>query len=84
MTAARDYEDMHHLVDRLPPAGVRRLRVLAESDPELACFVSQGEPEPEPAAETRLSFVGSVEGGGPPDLARRHEDYLREYFERSA
>lgn len=28
VTAARDYEDMHHLVDRLSPRQMRRLRLL--------------------------------------------------------
>lgn len=86
VTTARDYEDMHHLVDRLPPAGVERLRVLAESDPELSRMTGSGEAAESPTTATGrgLSFVGSIEGGGPPDLARRHKDYLREYFDRPA
>lgn len=74
---------MHHLVDRLTPAGVQRLRVLAESDPELSRMTGSGQTGVGTAGRG-LSFVGSIEGGGPPDLARRHEDYLREYFDRPA
>jgi hypothetical protein len=36
VTAAYDYEDMHHLVDRLTPAQVRRLRLLVTQDEELS------------------------------------------------
>ncbi|WP_411761263.1 hypothetical protein [Streptomyces tunisiensis] len=36
MTAAYDYEDMHHLVDRLTPTQVRRLRLLVTQDEELS------------------------------------------------
>ncbi|MEU2174331.1 hypothetical protein ABZ552_08920 [Nocardia sp. NPDC019219] len=35
MTAAHDYEAVHHMVDRLSPAQVRRLRLLV-SEPEQA------------------------------------------------
>jgi hypothetical protein len=93
VTAAHDYEDMHHLVDRLPPTGVRRLRVLAESDPELAQYLTAGDTtQTAPAAEQdgaqgprrrRLSFAGIIEGG-PPDLAENAEDYLHQRFNHSA
>jgi hypothetical protein len=36
VTAAYGYEDMHHLVDRLTPAQVRRLRLLVTQDEELS------------------------------------------------
>ncbi|MFF7971783.1 hypothetical protein [Streptomyces sp. NPDC007905] len=36
MTAAFDYEDMHHLADRLSPTQVRRLRLLVCQDEELS------------------------------------------------
>lgn len=59
------------------------MRVLAESDPELSRMAGSGKTEAGTAGHG-LSFVGSIEGGGPPDLARRHEDFLREYFDRPA
>jgi hypothetical protein len=36
MSAAFDYEDMHHLVDLLNPTQVRRLRLLVTQDEELS------------------------------------------------
>ncbi|GAA4221203.1 hypothetical protein FHR32_005331 [Streptosporangium album] len=78
MTAAHDYEDMHHLVDRLPRAGVRRLRVLVESDPELARFVAA------PGSETvrrELSFIG-LGASGRADVSERHDELLREGLDR--
>ena len=37
MTAAHDYDDLHHLVDRLSPAQARRLRTIGifEAEPDL-------------------------------------------------
>jgi hypothetical protein len=65
---------MHHLVDRLPPTGVRRLRVLISSDPELAPFVG------DEAAETvirHLSFIG-LGSSGRHDVSERHDELLRD------
>ncbi|MEU9358017.1 hypothetical protein AB0D35_07865 [Streptomyces sp. NPDC048301] len=81
MTAAYDYEDMHHLVDRLTLPQVRRLRLLVSQDEELsqvaeslsAVDAHEGE-EPVPAG--LLALIGSV--NGPEDLAERHDDYIRE------
>ncbi|MER5646806.1 hypothetical protein [Streptosporangium sp. NPDC002524] len=78
MTAAHDYEDMHHLVDRLPPAGVRRLRVLVESDPELARFVGASDPE---TVRRGLSFIG-LGASGRDDVSERHDELLREGLDR--
>jgi hypothetical protein len=36
VTAAYDYEDIHHLVDRLTPLQVRRLRLLVTQDEALS------------------------------------------------
>ncbi len=55
MTAARDYDDLHHLVDRLNPRQADRLRVLVASDPELA---PAAEPEGQGAARRHLSITG--------------------------
>ncbi len=83
VAAAHDYEDMHHLVDRLTPTQVRRLRLLVTQDEELAQVVEEaGE---RPAAETSaeeavpsglLALIGSIHG--PADLAERHDDHIRE------
>jgi hypothetical protein len=78
MTAAHDYEDMHHLVDRLPPAGVRRLRVLVESDPELARFVEGSDSE---TVRRELSFIG-LGASGRGDVSERHDELLREGLDR--
>jgi hypothetical protein len=80
VTAAYDYEDLHHLVDRLTPAQVRRLRLLVSQDEELS-RVAGGLPDARTAADKSpsaglLALIGSVEG--PPDLAERHDDYVRE------
>ena len=55
MTAAHDYEDLHHLVDQLTPRQAERLRVLVATDPELAPATR---PESEQAAARRLSIIG--------------------------
>lgn len=80
MTAAHDYEDMHHLVDRLTPTQVRRLRLLVTQDEELS-QVAQSLPavdvnEEESVPTGLLALIGSV--NGPEDLAERHDDYIRE------
>ncbi|MFD9486677.1 hypothetical protein ACFWBX_22385 [Streptomyces sp. NPDC059991] len=79
MTAAFDYEDMHHLVDRLTPTQVRRLRLLVTQDEELSQVVQalpavDANEESVPAG--LLALIGSV--NGPEDLAERHDDYIRE------
>lgn len=78
MSAAFDYEDMHHLVDRLTPTQVRRLRLLVTQDDELAQVArslpaAEGDEEPIPAG--LLALIGSV--NGPEDLAEEHDDYIR-------
>lgn len=78
MTAAYDHEDMHHLVDRLPPAGVRRLRLLVESDPELARFVEAPDPE---TTRRELSFIG-LGASGRGDVSERHDELLWEGLDR--
>jgi hypothetical protein len=83
MTAAHDYEVMHHLVDRLPLAGFRRLRLLAASDPELAPFVEGAGPPPsgDHALERHLSFIG-LGASGRSDVSVRHDELLQEGLDR--
>ena len=80
MTAARDYDDLHHLVDRLSPRQAERLRVLVASDPELA---SAAEPEGHDVARRRLSITGIWESGRG-DLAERHDEIIRGRLKRPA
>ncbi len=77
VTAAYDYEDMHHLVDRLSLAQVRHLRVLVESDPELSPLAGAEEGEDTPVRRGLLSFIGSMESGRG-DLSERHSEIIRE------
>jgi len=82
VTAAYDYEDIHHWVDRLSPAQARRLRVLIESDPELAAS-AEGERKGEvPVRQRLLSFIGSMESSRG-DLSERHDEIIREGLSRS-
>jgi hypothetical protein len=92
VTAAHDYEDMHHLVDRLPSPQVGRLRVLVESDPELARFIQPADEEPSDAGmpqateETKpsrhLSIIGILESGQG-DLSERYDEIIRGKLNRS-
>ena len=82
MTAAYDSEDLHHLVDRLTPAQVRRLRLLVTQDEELS-RVASGMPRTATSNEappSLLALIGAVDG--PADLAERHDDYVRERMSR--
>jgi hypothetical protein len=80
VTAAYDYEDMHHLVDRLTPTQVRRLRLLVTQDEELSqvaetlAVADSAQEQPVPAG--LLALIGSIDG--PPDLAERHDNYIHE------
>ncbi|MGH3158763.1 MAG: hypothetical protein ACRDNF_19620 [Streptosporangiaceae bacterium] len=84
MTAAHDYDDLHHLVDRLSPRQADRLRVLVTSGPELA---AAAQPEPEDAGQTaghkRLSVIGMWDSGRG-DLSERHDEIIRGRLQRPA
>jgi hypothetical protein len=82
VTAAYDYEDMHRLVDRLSPAQVRHLRMLIESDPELAPSAEGEKGRGTPVRRRLLSFIGSMESGRG-DLSERHDETIREGLSRS-
>jgi hypothetical protein len=84
VTAAHDYDDLHHLVDRLSPRQAERLRVLVASDPELASAAQQEAPEEdEQAGQRRLSVVGIWESGRG-DLSERHDEIIRGRLKRPA
>ncbi|WP_405585051.1 hypothetical protein [Streptomyces sp. NBC_01190] len=81
MSAAFDYEDMHHLVDRLTPTQVRRLRLLVTQDEELSRVARslpavEGREAEESVPAGLLALIGSV--NGPEDLAEEHDEYIRE------
>ncbi len=81
MTSAYDYEDMHHLVDRLTPAQVRRLRLLVTQDEELSqvsdeLLAANADTERDAIPPGLLALIGSIDG--PTDLAERHDDHIRE------
>lgn len=76
MTAAYDYEDLHHLVDRLTPEQVRRLVLHVRQDADLSVPDS-----PSAADASRLSeLIGAIDGS--PDLAEQHDGYVRNRFSR--
>jgi hypothetical protein len=55
VTAAHDYDDLHHLVDRLTPRQAAKLRVLIASYPEFAPSVNPGSKK---SLGQRLSVIG--------------------------
>jgi hypothetical protein len=86
VTAARDHEELHRLVDRLSPEQVQRLRVLADTDPELhelLDIATDQSPDP-PGGQERLLALAGIWGGGPPDAAERHDELIRERLARSS
>ncbi len=80
VTAAHDFDDLHHLVDRLTPRQAAKLRVLVASDPDLASVREPGGGE---ARGRRLSVIGIWESGRS-DLSERHDEIIRERLKRSA
>lgn len=84
VTAAHDYEDLHHLVDRLSPDQARHLRVLVDSDPELGGAVEPAQPvAPQPEQPRRFSVTG-IWDSGRGDLSERHDEIIRERLQRPA
>lgn len=80
MTAARDFDDLHHLVDQLTPRQAARLRVLVASDPELAPAAQSGA---EHGGQQRPSIIGIWQSGRG-DLSERHDEVIRERLKRPA
>ncbi len=79
VTAARDYEDLHDLVDRLSPRQAARLRLLITADPDLAPAGQQaasGGQAPVPVSVT------GIWDSGRGDLSERHEEIIRERLKR--
>ena len=80
VTAARDFDDLHHLVDRLTPRQAARLRVLVASDPELA---PDARPGSEDGGQRQPSIIGIWQSGRS-DLSERHDEIIRERLKRPA
>ncbi|MCP3819034.1 hypothetical protein NLX86_13185 [Streptomyces sp. A3M-1-3] len=85
MTAAHDYEHLHHLVDRLSPAQARRLRLIITQDEELSEVDREAPEEAEATSDDGLpddflALFGTI--SAPADYAERHDDYVRERMER--
>jgi hypothetical protein len=57
VTAAHDYEELYHLVDRLSPGQARRLLALAKADPELA-DVADAEEDAHPSVLPETTLLG--------------------------
>lgn len=83
VTAAHDYDDLHHLVDRLSPRQAERLRVLVASDPELASAAQPGAQAEGEQGQRRLSVLGIWESGRG-DLSERHDEVIRGRLKRPA
>jgi hypothetical protein len=84
VTAAHDYDDLHHLVDRLSPHQAGRLRILVASDPELASATQPEAPEEgEQAGQRQLSVIG-IWDSGHHDLSERHDEIIRGRLKRPA
>jgi hypothetical protein len=76
VTAAHAYEDLHRLVDRLTPDQVRELRMHA-----LRLVECQEAAPDEGRRPAKPSFIGIMDSGEG-DLSIRHEEILREEFNR--
>jgi hypothetical protein len=82
MSAAHAYEDLHHLVDRLPLDQARRLLRLVKHDPELAAYAPEPAADLQEAASPRLASAGIFESGRG-DLSERVEELAAERFNHS-
>ncbi|RFU86689.1 hypothetical protein DY218_11115 [Streptomyces triticagri] len=78
---------MHHLVDRLSPTQVRRLRLIITQDEELSRVDEEvpgtstgGDADEGPLPPEFLAMFGSIDA--PADYAERHDDYIRDRMER--
>ncbi|MFF1381778.1 hypothetical protein [Streptomyces sp. NPDC058308] len=77
MTAAEDYDHLRHVLDALPPAKLRHLRVIVDTDPEIAPYVEEAAAEP---SAGRFSFAG-IGDSGRSDLSERHRELVQDGIE---
>lgn len=78
MTSAHDYEELHHLVDRLTPAQARHLRLLVSEDPELSTAAPTHDDSEDRGVHEGLQSLTGIWESGRTDTAERHDDYIRE------
>ncbi|MFE3446796.1 hypothetical protein ACFXNW_27515 [Nocardia sp. NPDC059180] len=71
MTSARDYQELHHLVDRLTPAQARRLRLIVSEDPALSTAIAA--PRDDEAVPDALIALSGIWDSGEADTAGRHD-----------
>lgn len=86
MAAVHDYKEMHHLVDRLSPAEVRRLWDLVASDPKLSKRTHASrlsDDATELSTPVRQLSTAGLGASGREDLSDRVEELLAERFNRS-
>ncbi|MEU7583365.1 hypothetical protein AB0B50_37975 [Streptomyces sp. NPDC041068] len=77
MTAAEDCDHLRHVLDALPPATLRHLRLIVDTDPETAPYAEEAGAEP-PARG--LSFAG-IGDSGRSDLSERHRELVQDGIE---
>jgi hypothetical protein len=66
---------MHHLVDLLNPAQVRKLRLLVTQDEELSQVAEAlSRPGRQDSPEGLLALIGSI--NGPEDLGEQHDYHV--------
>jgi hypothetical protein len=74
-------DDLHRLVDRLPPAQVRHLRALVDADPELAPYVEEDEQRSPGLTPALEAFLGGFSSGRD-DVAENHEQLIGDGLQR--
>lgn len=85
VSAAHDHEDLHRLLDRLSPEQARRLRVLADADPQLhGLLEDRRSPGEDGRAQDRLLALAGIWDNGPADAAERHDELIRERLTRES
>jgi hypothetical protein len=79
VSAVHDFDDLHHLVDRLTEHQAERLHLLVAADPELAA----AEPTSAQAPRRHLSITGIWESGRG-DLSEQHDEIIRGHLKHPA
>ncbi|MBL7492242.1 hypothetical protein I6A60_19675 [Frankia sp. AgB1.9] len=81
MSVGGERQALHRLVDSLTPAQTQRLQWLVDQDEELSrASHDADEAATEEVPSSLLALIGIIDG--PPDLAERHDDYIRDRLRR--
>lgn len=83
MTAAEDYEHLKHLIDRLPPEKLRHLRVVVDTDPEIAPFAEDADALPPAIERPGFAAFAGMGRSGHTDTARRHRELTAEWSDET-